>query len=300
MLPSITQEVTSLLSSVTLNEFLSGRPPGPVFAVSETDSLADVLHALSVRGILSAPLFDTDGCTYLGFVDLLDIASALFEQEPGPLGGPELLRLGDFLRETRVGAISRANDVQNVDVGAHGELPLLEVVKRGFVHPRTKLWCHRLAVFDQEEPAINAMGVEILAVFSQSDAVRFLHTHIASLHTLRATPLAELGFRRKQVFCVGEDTPAKDAFREMLAAGVTAAAVVARGGGGLLGNLSPSDLRGLLPEHLQLLSLPVLEFQRAMARTRTGADRRGGIATEYGVKPADSGSGGGAASWQAA
>jgi CBS domain-containing protein len=68
---------------------------------------------------------------------------------------------------------------------------------------------------------------------------------------------------RSGVECVDGGTPALDAFGTMLARGVSAMGVLNEEGR-LVANLSPSDLRAVLPDHFGVLALPVhrlLELQ---------------------------------------
>ena len=80
--------------------------------------------------------------------------------------------------------------------------------------------------------------------------------------------------------------PARVAFRTLLlASGVTAAAVLRNRK--LVANLSPTDLKGIQPEELAQLGLPVLEFL-TMRRNHFFSDTvphvPGSLASIYGVK----------------
>lgn len=273
-------EAQALLQSITLDEYLFARPPAAVFSLPPTASLSIVLQQLSARNILSAPLLSPDG-TYHGFIDVLDVASALFERFSGPISAPQLHSLEEFLRETEAQDCPRANDAQMV-LSSHGGLSLLEVIRKGFITPPFKLWSHRIAIFSQDsEPLRGAPPkVTISAIFSQTDAVAFIHLNLSQLPSLRDTPLRALGVGAKDVFTVSHDMPAADAFRGMLGAGATSCAVVQDDN--MVAALSPSDLRGLLPEDWRTLRLPVLEYLVDREARRRNI---GGLATAYGVRP---------------
>jgi hypothetical protein len=68
----------------------------------------------------------------------------------------------------------------------------------------------------------------------------------------------------------------------LLTSGVSAAAILRRNGQ-LVGNLSPTDLRGIASEELTQLDLPVLEFL-AMRNTGDTVHVPGSLASVYGVK----------------
>lgn len=270
------KQAHALLSNTTLDDYLSTRPPAGVVTLPGGCSLAAALRRLAASNILSAPLVDDSGAS-LGFVDVMDILSAVFERNEWGAGG-----LAAFLQTTALADIPRANDAQMV-YRTHGGMPLLEVCRRGFVAPEYKLWCHRLAIFDAAD-ASGVGDVEITGIFSQSDVARFLHAHADFLPALMATPLAALGLGRKPVFSVPADLPAAAAFRAMLSSGATATAVV-DAKGRLVGNLSPSDLRGLAPESLGRLDLPVAEFLAGEGRASGSPRVAGSLADTYGVWP---------------
>jgi CBS domain-containing protein len=97
-----------------------------------------------------------------------------------------------------------------------------------------------------------------------------------------ATPITHFGLGKKPVFSVPHSMPAAEAFRTMLlTSGVSAAAVLCDGQ--LVGNLSPTDLRGIAPEELAQLDLPVLEFLE-MRNTGDTVHVPGSLASVYGVK----------------
>ena len=174
---------------------------------------------------------------------------------------------------------------------SQGKVTLLEVVKKGFVLPAFKLWCHRLAIVDASATLGNTNGntigkkeFEILSIFSQSDALRFIYTHRNQVPTLMSTPITQFNLGRKPVFSVPHDMPAALAFQSMLlTSGVTAAAVLRNGK--LVGNLSPTDLRGIAPEELGQLDLSVVDFLATRNHLGESVHIPGSLASIYGVKP---------------
>ncbi|KAL4547871.1 hypothetical protein Ndes2526B_g07091 [Nannochloris sp. 'desiccata'] len=248
-------EVHSLLADIELNDYLSTKPPCGVFTISPDCSLAVALHRLAAANVISAPLVSEDN-EYLGFIEVMDILSAIFEGgqwDPDLCAAEQLPAIAGFLQETAVTEIPRSNDVE-VLYRTQGKVTLLEIVKKGFVLPAFKLWCHRLAIVDVNDSSDAAAGKiigagvakkehEIISIFSQSDV----------------------------------------AFRTMLlASGVTAAAVLRNGK--LVGNLSPTDLRGIAPEELAQLDLPVLDFIATRNQRGDTVHVPGSLASIYGVK----------------
>ncbi|GFR45013.1 hypothetical protein Agub_g6323 [Astrephomene gubernaculifera] len=166
-----------------------------------------------------------------------------------------------------------------------GEATLLELVMYGFLDPKRRGMhegeqqahvVHRVALFDRS-------GC-VTCVISQTDICRFLAAHMERLGGLGECSMAQLGWDRKQVVSCTPETPALDAMRLMVAAGVSSLAVVsgagvggqeggegedmqdataaaaAPRGGRLLGNFSASEMRSMTAEHFGALSLPVGEF----------------------------------------
>jgi CBS domain-containing protein len=295
-------EVYSLLDSIELNEFLLTKPPCGVFTISPDTNLAGALHRLAAANVISAPLVSDDN-EYCGFVEVMDILSAIFEGgqwNAEASAAEQLPAIAAFLQETPVSEIPRSNDAE-VLYRTQGKVTLLEIVKKGFVRPAFKLWCHRLAIVDANDTSFGVSGgrgggggstngttqrgakKEIISIFSQSDVMRYLNTHSNHIPTFMATPITQFGLGKKAVFFVPHDMPAAEAFRTMLlASGVTSAAVLRKGK--LVANLSPTDLRGIAPEELAQLDLPVLEFLATRNHRGDSVHVPGSLASIYGVK----------------
>ncbi|KAL4528812.1 hypothetical protein Ndes2437A_g03349 [Nannochloris sp. 'desiccata'] len=227
-------EVHSLLADIELNDYLSTKPPCGVFTISPDCSLAVALHRLAAANVISAPLVSEDN-EYLGFIEVMDILSAIFEGgqwDPDLCAAEQLPAIAGFLQETAVTEIPRSNDVE-VLYRTQGKVTLLEIVKKGFVLPAFKLWCHRLAIVDVNDSSDAAAGKIIGA-----------------------------GVAKKE--------------HEIITA-------VLRNGK-LVGNLSPTDLRGIAPEELAQLDLPVLDFIATRNQRGDTVHVPGSLASIYGVK----------------
>jgi CBS domain-containing protein len=288
-------EVHSLLQDVELNDYLLNKPPCGLFTISPDCSLAAALHHLAAANVISAPLVSDDN-EYFGFIEVMDILSAIFEGRqwnPDLSAAEQLPTVATFLQETSVTEIPRSNDAE-VLYRTQGKVTLLEIVKKGFLLPAFKLWCHRLLIVDANDSSnfaaskttsahVVKKGLDIISIFSQSDVMRYLHSHSHKLPTFMATPMTIFNLGKKPVFSVPHDMPAAEAFRTMLlASGVTAAAVLRNGK--LVGNLSPTDLRGIAPEELAQLDLSVLDFLATRNHRGDVVHVPGSLASIYGVK----------------
>lgn len=83
----------------------------------------------------------------------------------------------------------------------------------------------------------------------------------------KTVTLHDLGLAavKRRVFTVSADEPALHAFERMIHVGVSAAAVVTdddttTGGGEVVGNLSASDVRGVLPDRYGALTQPLTQY----------------------------------------
>jgi CBS domain-containing protein len=95
---------------------------------------------------------------------------------------------------------------------------------------------HHLLVVDPETGAVANL-------VSQTDMIRELAKHVASMGAAAQLTLSEAGLGQRPVLCVRNTDAALDAFCELQVAGVSGGAIV-NGEGKLVGNLSRHDLKG--------------------------------------------------------
>ena len=134
--------------------------------------------------------------------------------------------------------------------------------------------CHRVAALARDPD--DDSRLTCAAVISMSDVVRaVLRENLgaraaASADTADAADelatlcedvtVADLGLVAAPPFTVDADRPALRAFEDMVAAGFTCAAVVCASTGNVVGNLSASDVRGVLPDRFGLLAASTRDF----------------------------------------
>lgn len=307
------QSARELLDSLTLEQYLATRPPRAVISVTSNDSVGSMLRRFACSGLVAAPLFEDEQRTqYRGFVDLLDIVAAVVAASRQPAGSAHALRArapaaARQVAMQPVGSIrAMDNDAQLVFQAQLGS-SLLEVVREGFAHPVDQLKCHRLAVFRPASSGDAAMecldgspsdlaamagsgGLQFTDIISQSDVLRFLHKHRAQLGAeLLDVTLEQLGIIEKPCMCAAADASVIDCLAGMVDSRVPALAVIdSYDRGQLLGCLSISDLRGILPEHFEQMSDPVGDFLRGggwrgSPRWQPSSPRFG-VAAEFGVR----------------
>lgn len=277
----------SWLEGTTLAQLLSSRPRRrPIHQLEHSQTVAEALTALHDHDVLSAPLVseplalpealdggdhvtrvDQEVPTFLGFLDVGDLLAALVRELPAGTHTEQewfdvltAVTKRAFMSRKLIAVASRGDG----DLVFQGSLQaslrrlVLDGFLRGGAAADTEHVNHRIAVFDGHG--------RISDVVSQLDVVRFVSAHASdALGDLRFKSVAALLRTQRDVVTVDENTPTVEAFRTMLDRAVSGVGVTAkppRVGSPpvLVGSLSASDVRGLLPEHLTALGLPVREF----------------------------------------
>ena len=172
--------------------------------------------------------------------------------------------------ECRRSPLAAECDGENLALDTTANASLLDVVASVFLRPargHRRAVAHRAVVFAYAPDAAltdfgwrPCLALDIVAVLSQSDLVRELNAHAAELGApLRAATVTDLQLGAAPVRCVAAGTSALAAFRAMAASDLSAVGILSPTGT-LIGNLSASDLRGLLPHQFGRLALPVARF----------------------------------------
>lgn len=266
------------------------------------------LHVLATHRILSAPVLrrpiGSVAIEYadewpsnetfprvIGFVGVFDILGSVMDELEDAMNVEETVQGGvlHVMRELEKRGPSlaskglvhiRGRDGDFVYQEAAGR-PLLQTVVRSFLvpHPTGTLpdpdrqpslrgtdasWkVHRLALYDQEG--------RLTTIVSQTDVIRFLLRHASELGPIKDKKVRDLGLGvPKEVFVVPGEMLALVAFQKMYKAGFTAAGVIDKRTGVLVGNLSVADLRTLEFDHIGRLAVPVSEYlllQKGVRRT---------------------------------
>ena len=206
----------------------------------------------------------TERPMYLGFLDVLDLLGGLLANLPPWVGVSPAVWRGALAEAAprfmarRLVTLPSRHDGDCV-WSARAAAPLLDVLRGGFMASPGRA-THRVAVFDDHG--------DITAVVSQSDVVRFLAANAdemlagwlgdASLQQLR------LGGARGALACAGAGAPAVEALAAMRRLDVSALAVLSDDDGELVGNLSASDLRGVVAASLEALAEPVQPLLRRL------------------------------------
>jgi len=205
-----------------------------LLTVAPEATVEDVVKLFEKHHILSAPVKDMDTHTYLGLVDVLDLANFCVE-EFGTRRVDEI----DTLHQERVFSTKKVKEI--IDISARDPwvpvsdsasmLSLMQILADPDIH---------------RVPIVSKDGRRV-ALITQSSVLQFLHAHRQHYPELSAEPLSasSLGFAGTLHTLEGHN-PTFRAFQMMRKEGVSAVGIV-DAEGRLMGNISASDLRGFTP-----------------------------------------------------
>lgn len=242
---------------------------GNVISVASTASVVEALQVLSSNNILSAPVFEMETNSFLGFVDMMDLLANVVsfykerdsfdsrKDEDVPVSwcrNIETLqqRGEEFAKQPITALIDKSRVDEYCPVSHHGTLfQVMEDVLSQNVH--------RVPVFDNSDKVYN--------ILSQSDMIQYLYENIRDVGIARFDTVEKLNLGTPVVISMSARAKAIHAFFLMLYNRVSAVAIVS-GNGELVGNLSASDLRGLDQNSFSQLLTPVMEFVKSVKRHR--------------------------------
>eukprot|EP00195_Chlamydomonas_chlamydogama_P014669 CAMPEP_0202900886 /NCGR_PEP_ID=MMETSP1392-20130828/12091_1 /ASSEMBLY_ACC=CAM_ASM_000868 /TAXON_ID=225041 /ORGANISM="Chlamydomonas chlamydogama, Strain SAG 11-48b" /LENGTH=388 /DNA_ID=CAMNT_0049587343 /DNA_START=36 /DNA_END=1199 /DNA_ORIENTATION=- len=281
------QELQKHLSEAKLKDLVSeiseGQPQA-VITLEHNQSVSDALQTLAKRKVLSAPVVvapgledlerlepDATGPSLLGWVDVRDVMHGLLshlKEKHEKLPTNMLLLMTELEKEAKTFSKKllitlKSQEDRGLVYHTEADASILQTIKGSFLNVLSNgRVIHRVAIFDPHG--------SILRVVSQLDVVRYLYRKCDQLlGPLASSSVEALGLLadKPPVVTVDPHVPTVLAYDKMLAAGVSAAAVVAAGSGEIIANLSISDLRCIQPQHLGVLALPVAEFLALSHRT---------------------------------
>jgi len=214
----------------------------PIIFHSE-QTVNELLEELSNSHISSAPVLDLGTNEPLGFVDTLDLAHFLLE---GTKRG-DITNRTEFFGKQKVSMIfdsSKRNSFVPIKMNST-LLAAANIFKQGV---------HRIPVMNEKN--------EIVSIISQSDVIYFLYENKDKLGTSFNVKLKDMGEEViHKIICTSKQARTMDAYGLFFSQGVNALAVV-DDKGVLVGNLSPTDLKGLHGRSVENLLDPVEIFLR--------------------------------------
>jgi len=232
--------------------------------ITNETSLEETLDTLAKYNILAAAVRNTNTGKLEGVLSMYEIMSYIAWASWNSVD-PQLLTADNF--DVKTSANVHLEQPASAILGTSGILGNDEV--KG-------LWVIRgdqpiKHAFELLGKGVYRILVEIpwttsLRIFTQSDIVRFIHMNIDKFEEGRRKTVAEARLGSSKVFSVHEEDNALYAFRQLRIKEVQGFAIVNKSGT-LIGNFSSSDMRGLKKDDLQLLSLTVGGFLKAITKS---------------------------------
>jgi len=243
------EEWHRLLSETTVGDLLKLREK-PLVTVAASTTVGDAMKLLSEHNILSLPVAK-DNKEFLGFVDVLDIASfVLGRWKSISYTTDEINFPSEVIFDETVGHIlnlSHANPTAFIVSTA----TLYELIKE-FLDPKNYYRLHRIAVTNKEGDIIN--------VVSQSDLVFFAYEHLDVIPEIRRDALlGDMKGLIRTPLMVRIDASFVDALECLCKNKISGLALVDHEYK-LSGNISVSDLRGLNPLAFEFFNGSTLQF----------------------------------------
>jgi len=211
---------------------------GVIFICKRDDKVMDVWQGLIKHNFLSVPVLQKTKNKYYGFVDMADIVHYIVESfGKSKLEGSEdywkLVKEDEIFQKKAINDImvyplQRRNPFHEIPVG-YSLFSAIEALAK-------VNGLHRVPIVDSNRKLIN--------VITQSQLIETLDANLALIGKRKEKPIGEIKGAIRSVYCINEETPAIEGFRQMTVHGVSGLAVV-NTEGKLEGNLSIRDLKAI-------------------------------------------------------
>jgi len=221
-----------------------------VLAVTSQTTVKDTLQILKDNNILACPVIESG--KFVGFVDVLDICGAILAEwkaQSRKLWQPTQRESGwPTMEELLKAPISKLVNFSAWDtvVPVRNDHTVQEIIQ--FMINQS-FSVHRVVVTNAKNEFVN--------IITQSDLVKFAHDHVEKF-PYKDQPVKNLPLIRSCVM-VSIDSPVSDALDILYTNRVSGIALVDYEGK-LSGNLSASDLRGILPDAFDFFTGSTLQF----------------------------------------
>jgi len=208
-----------------------------MITVPATDTVQQSLKILLKYNIYSAPVFDSTSKKYFGFINLVDIVTAIISSVEAMITSSQ--KLEDLM--------SNANNLQIQKTAADLATlnPIYFIGKNDSLSTALKLMASTgtrrlLIVENPQETPIEAE--KILNVLTQSSIISYLSKNLEQVGSLGKKTIKESNLGIKNVITVNEDSEAIEAFKLMSKNRITGVAVV-HSNGTLFTIISAKDIK---------------------------------------------------------
>lgn len=217
------------------------RPPdNKIFVAQRTDLLMDVWRGLVQHKFLSVPVLQKTKSKYYGFLDLYDIVKFVVEffgEQVETLKSSEdwfalATSSEEFCKKTVNDVIRHPVSFRNPFFPVHSGYSLFAAVEA----MARERGLHRVPVIDESR--------KLITIITQSQIVDILSKNLDIIGDKKNKTVNLTDNYFEDVFSVGEDSIAMDAFKLMVEKNVSGLAVVDKEGK-LVGNISLRDLKAM-------------------------------------------------------
>jgi len=209
---SVQQEIRKGLASTKVRELLSMMKGGSPIVIEGSRTLYDALMILLKENIQSAPVYDAQKKEYLGFVDVVDLTTAVVEvaEQTGAFVKKPKSRTNEDDEDIEERLLMDSLDVKSVTDFSQRE-PYVRVYEDDSVlraaETLVELNLHRLAIINQQG--------ELTGVLTQSGLIEFISEEFAQLLDKDETEVKYLPDLPEMAFTVPTSARAIDAFKSM-------------------------------------------------------------------------------------
>jgi len=226
-------KVEELLGSAPTEELKTEMLQHIAFLRKE-DPIQEAVRVLTAHEITSAPVYDDDANQFIGFVDMLDLATCFVTKVKPRQGEP--LPLSQFESLPVSNAINLSH--RNAWVPLDRTSPLLELFKV-LCLPHV----HRVPIIDAK---VNEPEKKVLAIITQAELIRWLWASRRASrfpHQVLEMKISQIMPAVKEsLVLVNESEPTLSAFDKIVVNGINGIGVISADGK-LVGNVSATDLR---------------------------------------------------------
>jgi len=245
----------------TAKEFLRNTKVSSIFPAQRTKilkvksdtALGDALQIFIHEKILSMPVYDDQGRTYIGFIDLLDVVYHIVET----LKGEQLTDAGfSLLMKT---SHSLSNSTCGYVAGASGRNPFYPIDEHAPLMAAIQLMADNHV---QRIPVLsNATREDLATIITQSHVARLILDNIEKFE-IKDKTVDTLKVGNRNLITIDKREKAISAFKLIHDNKVSGIAVIDRVKGTLYGNISASDINQIGEDagHISRLFLSIEEY----------------------------------------
>jgi CBS domain-containing protein len=231
----------SVLASTLLGA-VSELRKGKVVVIPSSLDVHEAAGILSSHVISSAPVVHEDSGEFLGMFDFMDlIALVLAAFQKDSLAEIDLtdkaLDLAKFLNDmANVSHVTHAPIASVVDLSKHKPTPVMK-------HSESLAKVFQLFSSGTKRVLVTGeKAQEIVGIFSQSDAVKFVDKNKSSFGSVLSKTIDELKIAEKEVMTVLDSASVLDALQVMFRNNISGVAIVTKTGR-MVGSISMTDLK---------------------------------------------------------